>query len=49
MSARGCYQGVIGSKDAETRLRGINKDFTLLTRESDIKKGKFILSWLMIG
>ena len=44
MSARGCYQGVISSKEAETRLRGINKDFTFLTRESDIKKGKFILT-----
>ena len=28
---------MIGSNEAETRLRGINKDF---------KKGKFILSWL---
>ena len=37
---------MIGSKEAETRLRGINKDFTFLTRESDIKKEKFILSWL---
>ena len=37
---------MIGSKEAETRLRGINEDFTFLTRESDIKKGKFILSWL---
>ena len=46
MSVRGCYQGVIGSKAAETRLREINMDFTFLTRESDIKKGKFILSWL---
>ena len=37
---------MIGSKTAEDRLREINKDFTYLTRESDIRKGKFILSWL---
>ena len=46
MSVRGCYQGVTGSKEAEIRLRENNQDFTYLTRESDIKKGKFILSWL---
>ena len=28
------------------RLREMEKDFTYLTRESDIKKVKFILSWL---
>ena len=37
---------MIGSKTAEDRLREINKDFTYLTRESDIRKGKFIMSWL---
>ena len=46
MSVRGCYQGVTGFKEAEIRLRENNHDFTYLTRESDIKKGKFILSWL---
>ena len=46
MSVRGCFQGVIGAKATEVRLREINKEFTYLTRESDIKKGKFILSWL---
>ena len=46
MSVKGCYQGVMGSKAAEVRLREIDKDFTYLTRESDIKRGKFILSWL---
>ena len=46
MSVRECYQGVIGFKEAETRLREINQDFTFLTRESDIKRGRFILSWL---
>ena len=46
MSVRGCYQGVIGCKAAENRLRETNVDFSFLTRESDIKKGKFILSWL---
>ena len=46
MSVRGCYQGVTGFKEAEIRLRENNQDFTYLTRESDIKKGKFILSWL---
>ena len=46
MSVKGCYQGVIGCKAAEKRLRETNIDFSFLTRESDIKKGKFILSWL---
>ena len=46
MSVRGCYQGVTGFKEAEIRLRENNQDFTYLTRESDIKKGKFLLSWL---
>ena len=42
MSVRGCYQGMMGFKAAETRLRETNVDFSFLTRESDIKKGKFI-------
>ena len=46
---RGCHQGVMGHKLAEDRLRGSNKDFSYLTRESDIKKGKFILSTLTAG
>ena len=46
MSVRGCYQGVTGFKEAEIRLRENNQDLTYLTRESDIKKGKYILSWL---
>ena len=46
MSVKGCYQGMIGSKVAEVRLREIDKIFTYLTRESDIKREKFILSWL---
>ena len=46
MSVRGCYQGMMGFKAAETRLRETNMDFSFLTRETDIKKGKFILSWL---
>ena len=46
MSVRGCYQGVIGSKATDTRLREIQEGFSYLTRESDIKKGKFVLSWL---
>ena len=46
MSVKGCYQGVIGCKATENRLRETNVDFSFLTRESDIKKGKFILSWL---
>ena len=37
---------MMGFKAAETRLRETNMDFSFLTRESDIKKGKFILSWL---
>ena len=37
---------MIGFKAAEIRLRELSKDFSYLTRESDIKKGKFILSWL---
>ena len=44
MSVSGCYQGVLGFKAAEIRLRERDKDFTYLTRESDLKKGKFILS-----
>ena len=36
---------MIGSKAAKVRLREIDKDFTYLTRESDIRRGKFILSW----
>ena len=46
MSVRGCYQGVISFKTAEIRLRQNGKDLSYLTRESDTKKGKFILSWL---
>ena len=46
MSVRGCYQGVISFKAAEIRLRQNGKDLSYLTRESDTKKGKFILSWL---
>ena len=46
MSVRRCYQGIIGFKAAEIRLRQNTKDFFYLTRESDTKKGKFILSWL---
>ena len=36
----------MGYKLAEDRFRGSNKNFSYLTRESDIKKGKFILSTL---
>ena len=46
---RECHQGVMGHKLAEDRLRGSNKEFVYLTRESDIKKGKFILSTLTAG
>ena len=42
----GCHQGVMGHKLTEDRLRGSNEDLSYLTRESDIKKGKFILSSL---
>ena len=34
---------VMGYKLVEDRLRGSNKDFSYLIRESDTKKGKFIL------
>ena len=37
---------MMGFKAAGNRLRETNMDFSFLTRESDIKKGKFILSWL---
>ena len=37
MSVSGCYQGVLGFKAAETRLT---------ERDKDVKKGKYILSWL---
>ena len=46
---RECHQGVMGHKLAEDRFRGSNKEFVYLTRESDIKKGKFILSTLTAG
>ena len=36
----------MGFKATETRLRELQEDFAYLTRESDMKKGKFILSWL---
>ena len=41
---RECHKGVMGQVLAEDRLRGSNKEFFYLTRESDIKKGKFIMS-----
>ena len=34
------YQVVIGLKEAKTRLREINMDFTFLTRGSVVKEGK---------
>ena len=34
---------MIGSK---VRLREIDRNFTYLTTDTDIKRGKFILSWL---
>ena len=40
-----CYQGIMGHKAAEERLREVGAD-SYLTRESDIKKGKFVLSFL---
>ena len=44
MSVREYFQVVMGFKATKVRLREVNKDFTYLTRESDIKKGKLILS-----
>ena len=41
---RECHQGVMGHKVAEERLRESNKEFAYLTRESDIMKGRFIVS-----
>ena len=43
MSVREYFQVVMGFKATKVRLREVNKDFTYLTRESDIKKGKLIL------
>ena len=37
---------MLGFKATETKLRETQEDFAYLTRESDMKKGKFILSWL---
>ena len=34
----------MGHKLAEDRLRGSNKEFVYLTRESNINKGEFIMS-----
>ena len=44
LGVRECHQGVMGHKLAEDRLRGSNKEFVYLTRESDIKRGRFIVS-----
>ena len=41
---RECHQGVMGHKVAEERLRESQKEFAYLTRESDIKRGRFIVS-----
>ena len=41
---RECHQGVLGDKVAEERLRESQKEFAYLTRESDIKRGRFIVS-----
>ena len=41
---RECHQGVLGHKVAEERLRESQKEFAYLTRESDIKRGRFIVS-----
>ncbi len=44
-----CYHGKIGHKEAEERLTmfQIKNDFPYLTRESDTKQGKFIVSFLL--
>ena len=41
---RECHQGVLGHKVAEERLRESQKEFAYLTREFDIKRGRFIVS-----
>ena len=41
---RECQQGVLGHKVAEERLRESQKEFAYLTRESNIKRGRFIVS-----
>ena len=40
-----CYQGIMGHKAAEERLREVGAG-SYCTRESDIKKGKFVLTFL---
>ena len=46
VGSEGVSPGGDGPQVAEDRLRGSNKEFVYLTRKSDIKKGKFILSTL---
>ena len=41
-----CYHGKIGHKEAEERFTMFQKDFPYLTRESDTKQGRFILSFM---
>ena len=43
-----CYKGIMGHKAAEQRLREVGAG-SYLTRESDIKKGKFVLSLSKTG
>ena len=41
-----CWHGKLSSKEAEERLVAINKTNTYLFRESEVKRNKFILSYI---
>ena len=44
-----CYHGSISAQQAEDRLRSACKESSYLTRESDLKRGQFILSTISKG
>ena len=41
-----CWHGRLSSKEAEARLIAVNKAKAYLFRESDVKKNRFILSFI---
>ena len=41
-----CWHGKVSSREAERRLVAVNKTNAYLFRESDIKRNKFILSYI---
>ena len=43
---KACWHGKLSTREAEERLRTINKSNAYLIRESDIKSKQFVLSYL---